>query len=119
MSLYIALDLPVEKLNVTIPDFKANVLIKNNGSAALCDFGLAHILEQSGFTATGGGTSKYLAPEAAADENRLAKSSTTEEDVYSFAMTALEVRLLHLVKTVFDLTLKFIARFTPARRRFT
>lgn len=83
-----------------IRHFKVNVLIQNDGSAALCDFGLSHILEQSGFTTKAGGTARYLAPEAVTDENRTSKS-TTEEDVYSFAMTALEVRLLPLVKTVF------------------
>ena len=81
-------------------------MILDNGSAAICDFGQSRIIEERGYTTKLLSSAKYVAQEILTDDGDTEVSGTSkmtspEGDVYSFAMTALEVRnhssLLHLV----------------------
>ena len=62
----------------------ANILITEDGSSKLSDFGISHVLGDARLTSTGmlTGTPAYLAPEVARGE-----SSSTAADVYSLGAT--------------------------------
>ncbi|KAF9508174.1 hypothetical protein BS47DRAFT_1303155, partial [Hydnum rufescens UP504] len=73
------------------PSSKANVLVGTEGHAALCDFGLSTVLDNSptGFTSSAfGGTLRFMAPEllSEAEERR-----SIQSDVYAYACTYAEV----------------------------
>ena len=77
------------------------MLIGDDGTPLICDFGRSRILEQSGFTTTlEAGAARYMAPELFAPEGTDIESTqsfvlvtTKESDVYSFAMVGVEVSL--------------------------
>lgn len=76
----------------------ANILINDEGQACLTDFGLSRILQTTGFTTkTPTGTPRFMAPElhvnGEGDEEALPRT-TKASDVWAYAMTVLEVRLL-------------------------
>ncbi|KLO13306.1 kinase-like protein, partial [Schizopora paradoxa] len=70
-----------------------NVLISDNGSAILCDFGLSMILSEiAGVSATpsgvqDGGSTRYMAPELMQGDH----SKTCLSDTYAYAMLMIEV----------------------------
>ncbi|KAJ7917886.1 kinase-like domain-containing protein [Mycena leptocephala] len=66
----------------------ANVLVDKRGVACICDFGISRIAGRQGFTTRSQGTTPYKAPELLADPKR---STTTQSDIYSFALLVLEV----------------------------
>jgi serine/threonine protein kinase len=76
-----------------------NVLIDDEGTPHLSDFGRSKLIEHRGFTtATLAGSARQMAPELVpgdenptdSDEHKLPKL-TKDADVYSFSMVALEV----------------------------
>jgi serine/threonine protein kinase len=67
---------------------QANVLVDKRGVACICDFGISRIVGRQGFTTRSQGTTPYKAPELLADPKR---STTTQSDIYSFALLVLEV----------------------------
>ena len=73
----------------------ANILISADGHAALTDYGLAHIIDNSNFTTTKiVGPARWMAPELSDpsdDQATEAPLFTTESDVFAFAMTIVEV----------------------------
>lgn len=92
-----------------------NVLVDDDLSPRLADFGQSRIVERRGFTTAFTGTSRYLAPELTivsddmldipspnaegfeeSDTNNTVSDVirvTEESDIYAFAMVILEVRL--------------------------
>jgi serine/threonine protein kinase len=80
--------------------YKANVLITDDGTACLADFGLALAVESQVLSTTSRGsrgTLRWLAPEfieSSRKEER--KSGGTKRDVYAFACTVLEVFFIYL-----------------------
>ena len=73
--------------------FQANILVGDDGHAALCDFGLSMVLDggATGFsTSNVGGTLRYLAPEQLTDDEG---GRSVQGDVYSYACTYAEVRI--------------------------
>ncbi|KAJ7508902.1 kinase-like domain-containing protein [Mycena galericulata] len=66
----------------------ANVLVDKRGEACICDFGISRIVGRQGFTTRSQGTTPYKAPELLADPKR---STTTQSDIYSFALLVLEI----------------------------
>jgi serine/threonine protein kinase len=83
--------------NIVHGDIKAsNILINENLEATIIDFGLARILQESGFTtATSKGTWRFWAPEIMNDEHGIQRV-TTATDVYAFAMTVIQIFTGHL-----------------------
>jgi serine/threonine protein kinase len=97
---------------------QSNILINDNGEASLSDYGLSRILEISGFTTnTQSATWRYAAPELFSEDNfnpvattgwrwiacelmadrsdeggECIQRATIATDVWSFAMTVIEVR---------------------------
>jgi len=74
----------------------SNILIDDNGTALLADFGQSKITERRGFTTvTFAGTARQMAPELVpkdSDEEAEAVGVMTREaDVYAFSMVALEI----------------------------
>jgi len=69
----------------------SNVLISDDGSPRLCDFGQSKLVEISGFTATKlAGSARYQAPELLPPDESTPKL-TLETDIYGFSMTSLEI----------------------------
>lgn len=71
---------------------QANVLVKKDGHAALCDFGLTKMLGQGlhGFTTTAGfkGSMQWCSPEVLNSE---ANMKTPSSDMWAFALLVWEV----------------------------
>jgi serine/threonine protein kinase len=71
-----------------------NVLIDDDGTPLLCDFGRSRFIGQRGFTTEFAGTVRYLAPELIDCASNNATPLVTEEtDIYAFSMAALEVNI--------------------------
>lgn len=75
---------------------QSNVLIDDAGNARLTDFGLARILQTSGYTRTiASGTVRWMARELVTlseeGERKSDQQVTVEADVWAFAMTVIEV----------------------------
>ncbi|KAF8188161.1 kinase-like domain-containing protein [Mycena galopus ATCC 62051] len=66
----------------------ANVLVDRRGVACICDFGISRMVGRQGFTTRSQGTTPYKAPELLADPKR---TTTTQSDIYSFALLVLEI----------------------------
>ncbi|MFN2281790.1 MAG: serine/threonine-protein kinase, partial [Anaerolineales bacterium] len=66
----------------------SNILVDKNGKAYLTDFGIAKLLEDQKFTATGQlmGTPAYMSPEQGKGEDL-----TEESDIYSLGVVAFEM----------------------------
>ena len=100
------------KLQHSLPPKKANVVVHEDGHAALCDFGLSrfqatipeigikapfpstavvpHITTPTGFTTmNSGGTLRFLAPEQMLSEDY--PIPTFQSDIYAFSCTCAEV----------------------------
>lgn len=74
--------------------FQSNILIGDCEEAILSDYGLSRILERSGFTTTTqSATWRYMAPEllSVRDDAEHSPRVTMATDVWSFAMTVIEV----------------------------
>ncbi|KAG8820125.1 hypothetical protein FRC17_010241 [Serendipita sp. 399] len=69
-----------------------NILIDDRGTARLCDFGLARVVEdgEAVFTGTVMCTVRYAAPELSSPTNTRKVAQTTRTDVYSLACVAYE-----------------------------
>jgi serine/threonine protein kinase len=86
---------------------QTNVLIDDNGSPLLSDFGRSKVLDKHGFTTGWSGSPRYLAPElldapdnaSSEEKNNFIPSLTKESDVYAFGMVGLEV-CPHLISEV-------------------
>ncbi|KAJ6506856.1 kinase-like domain-containing protein [Mycena sanguinolenta] len=65
----------------------SNVLIDDDGTALIADFGISRVLDVSGYTTASVGTRLYIAPELRESRVR----TTKKTDVYSFAILTLEV----------------------------
>lgn len=95
---------------------QANILIDDEGSARLSDFGLITLSEVEGnaFQVTqgpDGGSTRWMSPELIMGSTKRSK----ESDVYAFGMTVVEVAfLVHLIRT-FDPRL--LLRYTQVYRR--
>ncbi|KAF8722330.1 hypothetical protein AX14_009892 [Amanita brunnescens Koide BX004] len=84
--------------NVIHGDIKgANILVADDGTPLLSDFGRSKIINQRGFTTSMAGSLRYLAPEiiwdgqsGESDESFL-PALTKESDVYAFSMTGVEI----------------------------
>jgi serine/threonine protein kinase len=76
---------------------QSNILIKDDGEAALADFGLSRILEVSGFTTKISGTWRYMALELLGEG---APRVTAESDIWALAMTVVEVRISPVTGTL-------------------
>lgn len=75
---------------------QANILIDEKGRAALCDFGLATILDDqpTGFTnSLVGGTDRFLAPELLNDD----VCRSLQSDVYAFGCVCAQVRFTRYI----------------------
>jgi len=71
-----------------------NVLIADDGTPQLADFGRSKLIEHRGFTtATFAGSARQMAPELLPSENDgdIPGPLTKEADVYAFSMVALEI----------------------------
>jgi len=69
-----------------------NILVDDDGSPRLCDFGRSKLADIRGFTAsTFAGCIRYLAPELLTTENDDTPILTYETDVYAFSMVSLEI----------------------------
>jgi serine/threonine protein kinase len=72
-----------------------NVLIDDDGTPRLSDFGRSKLIDQGGFTTTTfAGSARQIAPEliiATESEDDQLPKLTKEADVYAFSMVALEV----------------------------
>jgi serine/threonine protein kinase len=71
--------------------------VNDEGEACITDFGLARILEASGFTTKSvGGTCRWMAYELIApsdeEEEEVIPQVTVATDIWAFGMTVLEVR---------------------------
>ncbi|KAK2464986.1 hypothetical protein APHAL10511_003062 [Amanita phalloides] len=92
--------------NVIHGDIKGpNVLVANDGSAVLCDFGRSRIINHTGFTTRDFAAGlRYLAPELIekcsevpeteggdAGNLNLSKLTSKESDIYSFSMVGVEI----------------------------
>lgn len=79
-------------------NIQSNVLIKDSGQAALCDFGLAQVMdeefEQLASLTIHRGTVRWTSPERLEDNGPLAPSS----DVWSWGWLLWEVRLFPMAK---------------------
>lgn len=68
------------------------MLIQDNGTACLVDYGLISFTNEADFTtASLAGPCRYQAPEILTNEEVGASPFTTRSDVYAFAMVSLEV----------------------------
>ncbi|KAG8955767.1 hypothetical protein FRC03_011083 [Tulasnella sp. 419] len=104
-------------------DLKAtNVLVDDKGTARITDFGLSRILEEghSGFTTSTGvtGTHRWMAPELMLTER---SRPTTEADIYSMTLLALEiytgkVPFAHLDQMPFLMAI--VAKSSPERSHY-
>ncbi|KDQ58161.1 hypothetical protein JAAARDRAFT_258957 [Jaapia argillacea MUCL 33604] len=78
-------------------DLKPHNVLVDQGVARLCDFGRSRVIAYRGFTTDFAGVFLYLAPESLSsvgeseDELVATPNATKEGDVYSFAVTILEV----------------------------
>jgi len=69
----------------------ANILVGEDGRAALCDFGLSMVLDgrTTGFTSSNvGGTLRFMAPEQFSDD---LGGRSVHSDIYSYACTYAEI----------------------------
>jgi len=86
-------------MNVIHGDLKGdNILVNHNGSACLCDFGLASIKVAAGTvrsTRVGRGTVHFMAPELFGDENDDVDEKppipTASSDVYALSIVFIEI----------------------------
>ncbi|KAF7333065.1 Glycoside hydrolase family 76 protein [Mycena venus] len=76
----------------------ANILIDDQGSAVISDFGISKVVDQHGFTTYGVGTECYMAPELFVvvspginPRPRHGSRTSKSSDIYSFALVALEI----------------------------
>jgi hypothetical protein len=85
---------------LTITSAQNNVLMSDDGTPQLSDFGRSRVIDHIGFTtATLAGSARQLAPEFiqpeevdSGDGPPTVIRMTKEGDIYAFAMVALEVR---------------------------
>ncbi|KAJ7768400.1 kinase-like domain-containing protein [Mycena metata] len=79
--------------NVVHGDLKPqNVLVDEDGTPKICDFGISKIMNRRGFTTDSVGTLLYMAPELLVAVDLLNERSTTKSsDIYSFALLALQI----------------------------
>ncbi|KAG8819389.1 hypothetical protein FRC17_010468 [Serendipita sp. 399] len=70
----------------------ANILIDDRGTARLCDFGLARVVEdgEAVFTGTVMCTVRYAAPELSSPTQEKKVAQTTRTDIYSLACVGYE-----------------------------
>lgn len=83
----------------------ANILVADDGSACLCDFGLSSITAEfqgtSYMTSTMGGNVRWQAPELLlVAEGRMVHKVNTHSDVYSYGSVTLEVRVPSSIKVI-------------------
>jgi serine/threonine protein kinase len=71
---------------------QANVLVDNQGSASLADFGLISFIERSDQSTSDRGNPQWMAPELYDTELEFRRTLAT--DIYSFACLCVEVRLV-------------------------
>lgn len=85
---------------------QSNILMSDDGTPLLADFGRSKFIDHRGFTTSFSGSARYLAPELVADEPDIDNSEdayqaidsqghdaklTKQTDVFAFSMLALEV----------------------------
>lgn len=72
-----------------------NILVNDEHTACIADFGLARILGESGFTTKSvGGTWRWMAyelVELSEEEEEIVPQVTVQSDVWAFGMTVLEI----------------------------
>jgi len=69
-----------------------NVLVGDDGSPQLCDFGQSKLVDIGGFTATKlAGSARYQAPELLPSDGSFTPKLTLKTDIYGFSMTSLEI----------------------------
>jgi serine/threonine protein kinase len=71
---------------------QANVLVDNQGSASLADFGLISFIERSDQLTSGRGNPQWMAPEL--NDLDVEFQRTLATDIYSFACLCVEVRVV-------------------------
>ncbi|KAJ7067454.1 kinase-like domain-containing protein [Mycena amicta] len=112
--------------NVVHGDLKAqNVLVNKHGIPCICDFGISKIVSRRGFTTSNVGTAPYMAPElfylVDGPIGSLAPQTTTNSDVYSFALLVLEILTAEPPKGRPHkpiLTSKIVAQLHPKREDY-
>ncbi|KAJ7312554.1 kinase-like domain-containing protein [Mycena albidolilacea] len=86
--------------NIVHGDLKVqNVLVSKHGVPCISDFGISKIVSRRGFTTSNVGTAPYMAPELffvidgseAGPHVSSSPSTTTNSDVYSYALLVLEI----------------------------
>lgn len=77
---------------VLISSPQENVLIADDGTPRLCDFGRSKVVDHRGYTTAFAGTLRFLAPELLpSDDEAPVGVLTKATDVYGFAMLMLQV----------------------------
>jgi serine/threonine protein kinase len=92
---------------------QSNILIDNDGSIRLTDFGLISISETENFRTTivqgGRGSTRWMAPELFQTGIKKSRSS----DIYAFGMTIIEVINLKLSVSLLLLIILYCTRYIP------
>jgi serine/threonine protein kinase len=79
-----------------IDTVQGNILVDDEHVACVTDFGVSRALECSGFTTSGQGSSRWMAPELFDHESPFYNPRITmATDIWAFSMCALEVSLSH------------------------